>query len=166
MLQKSIHHRVLMGPRTFFHLRMERHPEREVTTLGLRVRFRVGTKTAVPDLAIRCFAPFFDAVSPSKIAFENFARLSKLPASVFYLGGVYLSPGPDDVCNGSDLMLSAASTSPQGDTICEEMGNNFEQGDFGQLASVLSNRRRVGTNRTCPLASLVVRSTGRGESAV
>ena len=72
-IQKSIHHRVLIGPRTFFHLRMERHPEREVTTFGLRVRFRVGTKTAVPDLATRCFAPFFDAVSPSKIAFEDFS---------------------------------------------------------------------------------------------
>jgi len=83
-----------MGPRTFFHLRMERHPEREVTTLGLRVRFRVGTKTAVPDLAIRCFAPFFDAVSPSKIAFENFARLSKLLPQSFTWVAYISVPGP------------------------------------------------------------------------
>jgi hypothetical protein len=41
----------------FFTRAMERHPKREVTTFGLRVRFRVGNETAVPELAIGASPP-------------------------------------------------------------------------------------------------------------
>ena len=97
-----------------------------------------------------------------------FSRLSKLPASVFYVGGVYLSPGPDDVCNGSDLTLSTASTSPQGDTICEEMRNNFEQGDDLRDAELYSGTPRVFASvlPDCGSAVVVIITAGLHQSSI
>ena len=131
MLQKSIHHGVMDRPENIVHLRDGREPGARNHNIWLRVPSRARDRS--PRSCDSALRPFFDVVSLSKIPPEDLVRLSKLPASVFHLGRRLrgsLSPRADDVWNGSNLTLSAASTSPQGNTICEEIGNNFEQGRF------------------------------------
>jgi len=66
MLQKTIHHSVVIG-QSLLTCAMERHPEREATTFGYEFGSESGQTPLSPILRFGASPPFFDVVSLSKI---------------------------------------------------------------------------------------------------